>query len=148
MAVTGAPFASSRPTMRKTTKLSQTVEYALIVLAQLSYGPTSSPTLYRDMLKAGTLPEKYLKEVLRTLVARDLAISSRGANGGYWLARPARHITLLEVIIAFEGPLEGVSDELTTFIGESGSRKIRQAVACHAHTATDRLHRISLADLA
>ena len=34
--------------------------------------------------------------------------SQRGADGGYWLARPASEITVADVIRAVEGPLASV----------------------------------------
>jgi hypothetical protein len=56
--------------MRTWTKLSRTVQYALVALAQLNYGSATPPTAYDDLLKSGQLPENYLKAILHTLIAR------------------------------------------------------------------------------
>jgi Rrf2 family protein len=142
----GLRFAYTR-SMRTSMKLSQAVQYALIALTQLNYGPTSPPKLLRDIEDSGKLPHVVLKSIMQTLVTRGLVVGARGPHGGYWLARPAKRITLMDVVIAFDGPVKGDSDEFTAFILESGARKIRQALICHAHMATTRLRRVSLADL-
>jgi len=51
------------------------------------------------------LPEKFLPQVLATLIKADLVTSVAGPAGGYELARPPREISLLEVIEAAEGPV-------------------------------------------
>ena len=43
--------------------------------------------------------------ILKTLVATKLVRSTRGAHGGYALARPAREVSFLDVIEAVEGPV-------------------------------------------
>lgn len=52
------------------------------------------------------MPERFLLQVLRSLVTHDILRSTRGVEGGYTLQRPADEVTLLEVIEAVEGPLE------------------------------------------
>ena len=52
------------------------------------------------------LPREFLAKILKILTAKGLVRSSRGAHGGYQLARPARDISFLEVIEAVEGPVQ------------------------------------------
>ena len=51
------------------------------------------------------IPVKYLENILSELRQGGLVRSQRGADGGYWLARPAGEITVADVIRAVEGPL-------------------------------------------
>lgn len=51
------------------------------------------------------IPANYLVQILIDLKARNLVRSVRGKEGGYLLARPAREITLGEVIRAIHGPV-------------------------------------------
>lgn len=51
------------------------------------------------------IPPQFLAKILKTLVGAKLVRSTRGAHGGYRLARPAGRITFLEVIEALEGPV-------------------------------------------
>ena len=48
--------------------------------------------------------QRFTLKILRTLVANGIAVSYKGAKGGYELARPAKEITLRQVIEAVEGP--------------------------------------------
>jgi Rrf2 family protein len=47
--------------------------------------------------------------------------SQRGAEGGYWLAKPAKEITVADIIRAVEGPLAAVRGEAPEDIVFSGS---------------------------
>ena len=47
---------------------------------------------------------RFTLKILRTLVADGIAHSYKGAKGGYELAKPAKEITLREVIESVEGP--------------------------------------------
>src|SRR4051812_17601041 len=44
------------------------------------------------------VPPHYLAKVLQNLAAAKLIMGRRGVHGGYRLARPAKEITLLEVV--------------------------------------------------
>jgi Rrf2 family protein len=52
------------------------------------------------------VPESFLAKILKPLVEKGLVRATRGAHGGYGLARPARDITFLDVIEAVEGPVQ------------------------------------------
>ena len=51
------------------------------------------------------MPERFLLQILRNLVARGVLSSTRGVDGGYWLDRSPEDISLLEVIEAIDGPM-------------------------------------------
>src|SRR5687768_2545319 len=55
--------------------------------------------------EAENLPLAYLEHVVAQLKAAQLVVSSRGAHGGYKLARPAKEIDMAEVVQALEGPI-------------------------------------------
>ena len=63
-------------------------------------------------LGAGAIAQKtgvskgFALKILRKLVAAGLAVSARGAAGGYELARPAGEITLGQVIESISGPAQ------------------------------------------
>jgi Rrf2 family protein len=47
----------------------------------------------------------FLGKIMQRLVAARLVVSHRGRDGGFELARPARDISLLDVVTALEGRL-------------------------------------------
>jgi Rrf2 family transcriptional regulator, cysteine metabolism repressor len=86
-------------------KVSAKAEYAcLAVLAIARQGHDSSPLHIREISEAYGIPERYLVQILLQLKGAGLVASTRGAAGGYRLARPAGSISLSEVLIAVEGP--------------------------------------------
>ncbi|GAA2849043.1 hypothetical protein GCM10010472_02490 [Pseudonocardia halophobica] len=54
------------------------------------------------------MPEKYLEGILGQLRRAGLVRSQRGVDGGYWLSRPGRTISLADVVRAVDGPLATV----------------------------------------
>src|SRR4051812_29333092 len=63
------------------------------------------PTSLKAIAEAEDLPLSYLEHVVARLRKAELVQASRGAHGGYWLARPAGEITMDEVVLALEGTI-------------------------------------------
>jgi len=59
----------------------------------------------REIAQAMDVPERYVPEILGSLVRTGLVEATAGPNGGYELTRAPRDITLLEVVETAEGPL-------------------------------------------
>ncbi|MDE2507432.1 MAG: Rrf2 family transcriptional regulator [Planctomycetota bacterium] len=86
-------------------KVSAKAEYAcLAVLALARLVPDDPPLRIREISKQHGIPERYLVQILLQLKGSGLVASTRGALGGYRLARPATTITLGEVLTAIDGP--------------------------------------------
>ena len=60
------------------------------------------------LARAQAIPLRFLEQILLDLKHAGLVSSQRGAEGGYWLAKPAVEISLADVIRAVEGPLANV----------------------------------------
>lgn len=60
-------------------------------------------TSAREIAERFPLPKRLLAEVLKDLCRAGLVDSTRGARGGYRLARPAEQITLREIVAVLEG---------------------------------------------
>ena len=88
-------------------RLSAKADYALrasVELASLGDGHVKAEALAR----AQSIPLRFLEQILLDLKHAGLVASQRGAEGGYWLARPPAEIALADVIRAVEGPLANV----------------------------------------
>ncbi len=85
-------------------KLSAKSEYACLALLELSLCHGSGePVRIRQISESHDIPFRFLVQILLQLKAAGLVNSTRGASGGYQLARPPEEITLADVITVFEG---------------------------------------------
>lgn len=91
-------------------KISSKGEYGLLAIVDLAMQPQDAPPVqaYQIAERQG-IPKQYLDQLMLTLRKVGLVASSRGRQGGYKLARPANTITLLEVVMALEGPLHNTN---------------------------------------
>src|SRR5436305_12739369 len=86
-------------------KVSAKSEYAcLAILALARQRPGDPPVRIREIAETHAIPERYLVQILLQLKGAGLVVSTRGALGGYRLARPAEAISLGEVLTAIDGP--------------------------------------------
>jgi FeS assembly SUF system regulator len=85
-------------------RISRLTDYATVLLATLACEPdrlhTASSLAQRCRLGTATV-SKILKQLQRS----GLVQSSRGAHGGYRLAKPAQDISAAAILDALEGPL-------------------------------------------
>jgi Rrf2 family protein len=85
-------------------KLSARTEYACLAMLQLAQEYDSGePVQIRRIADEHGIPARFLVQILLQLKGASLVVSTRGAAGGYRLARPPRDITLAEVIDVMEG---------------------------------------------
>jgi Rrf2 family protein len=129
-------------------RVSAKVDYALraaVHLAAAGEGPTKGERIS----EAQGIPLKFLENILLELRHNGLVQSQRGADGGYWLARPGEEITLAEVIRAVEGPLanvRGARPEALEYAGPAaGLQDIWIAVRANLRAV---LETVTLADVA
>jgi Rrf2 family protein len=92
------------------------------------------------------MPERFLLQILRGLVTRGILHSTRGVDGGYYLARPASQITLRDIIEAFDNPIEPRLPEVNGY-----SSQLRELVVDVLKQASEaarfELEKVSLDDL-
>ncbi len=86
-------------------KLSRTVGYALQATLQLAQADSDVPVPCSRLAAQGKMPERFLLQILRNLVAHGILHSTRGVEGGYTLGQAPEDISVLEVIEAIDGPL-------------------------------------------
>jgi Rrf2 family protein len=88
-------------------RLSAKADYAL--RASLELASTGETHVKAETLaRAQGIPLRFLEQILLDLKHAGLVASQRGAEGGYWLAKPPGEISLADVIRAVEGPLANV----------------------------------------
>ena len=77
-------------------------EYGLICALHLARRAGQGPITGREIAGGERLPADYVEQILLRLRRAGLVNSTRGARGGYSLARAAEDITVREVIAASE----------------------------------------------
>jgi Rrf2 family protein len=80
-------------------------EYGVRLMVELGRQPGSSPVSLSAVAEAERLPLSYLEHLVARLRKAGLVNSTRGAHGGYALARPASEITMNQVVEALEGQI-------------------------------------------
>lgn len=81
-------------------------EYGLICALHLARRTMDGPVTGREIAEREKLPADYVEQIMLRLRRADIVKSTRGAKGGYALARAAREISVKDVLQA---------SELTTF---------------------------------
>jgi Rrf2 family transcriptional regulator, cysteine metabolism repressor len=80
-------------------------EYGVRLLVELGRQNQTppAPVSLKAIAEAEGLPLAYLERIVALLKKAGLVESTRGAHGGYRLARPAAEITMDEAVLALEG---------------------------------------------
>jgi Rrf2 family protein len=92
-------------------KVSAKADYAVRAAAELAATPSDRPMKAERISDAQRIPIKFLEAILLELKHAGVVKSTRGADGGYALARPAKEIAIADVIRAVDGPLANVRGE-------------------------------------
>jgi len=101
-------------------RVSAKVDYAVRAAAELA-AAGEGPVKGEALAQAQGIPLKFLENILGELKHAGLVRSQRGAEGGYWLARPPEEITIADVIRAVEGPLASVRGEAPETVNYQGA---------------------------
>ena len=95
--------------------ISKTSEYAIRALAYLgARGDGATFFLASDIALELGMPSPFLGKVLNSMVAVGLVESQRGRGGGFRLRRPAKKVTLLEIV----EPIDRLGDRKVCVLGQ------------------------------
>ncbi len=111
-------------------------------------GPVDPVTAER-LASAQGIPAKFLESILLQLRRGGIVTAQRGPDGGYRLARPAKDISLADVIRVVDGPLANVRGQRPEQVDYHGAARSLQDVWI-ALRANEReiLDSVTLADVA
>jgi FeS assembly SUF system regulator len=85
-------------------RISKLTDYGTVVLAHLADGPAGMASA-AEVASATGIGLPTVSKLLKLLAKEGLVTSTRGAQGGYRLARDASSISAANVIDALEGPV-------------------------------------------
>lgn len=86
--------------------LSVKSKYGLSVIMELALHVNEGPIQIRNLAEARKIPQNFLEQILVELKREGLVQSTRGARGGYALAKKPAEITVKDVLLCLEGPSE------------------------------------------
>lgn len=85
-------------------RISDGVEWAIHVCGVLTAAPEGRGLSGAKLAEFHDLPPAYLAKQLQALSNAGILSADRGVKGGYRLARTASKISLLDIVLAIEGP--------------------------------------------
>jgi len=110
-------------------RITTLAEYGVICALHLARRASEGPITGRDIAAREKLPVDYVEQILLRLRRADIVRSTRGARGGYELARSAEAISIRAVIAA---------SETTTFDLHCVSHPVEEARCSASHTCSIR----------
>lgn len=85
-------------------RLTRAGEYAVRCALYLAMQPDEGDISRRQVSQAMEVPLHFLGKIAQQLAHAGIIQITKGAKGGYRLARPAKEISLLQIVEAVEGP--------------------------------------------
>lgn len=87
-------------------RLSTKTRYGVLLMVELGLNYQNGFVQLNDISREQNVPEKYAEQIIGLLKSAGLVHSQRGAQGGYRLSKPAKSITLREIVENLEGTLD------------------------------------------
>ena len=115
-------------------KLTNRGRYAVMAMADLALNAKNGPISLAEISIRQNISLAYLEQIFLKLKNNKLVRSSRGANGGYVLEKPASEIKLSNIIYA-------VDEEVKTLNCKKNSKKgcNNKFTKCITHNLWDKL---------
>ena len=115
-------------------KLTNKGRYAVMAMADLASYANKGPVSLTEISSRQNISLAYLEQIFLKLKNNKLVKSSRGANGGYILEKPASEIKLSNIIFA-------VDEEVKTLNCKKNSKRgcNNRSTKCITHNLWDQL---------
>ena len=129
-------------------RISARADYAMRAAVELA-AAGGGPVKGERLATAQGIPPKFLENILGDLRHARLIRSQRGAEGGYWLARPAAEISVADIVRAVEGPLATVRGERPEDVAYGGAaEQLQQVWIAVRKSIRDVVENVTVADVA
>lgn len=124
-------------------------DYALKAILDLAIHHGRAERI-ESIAKRQDIPFKFLEQILLSLKKGGFVRSKRGRDGGYYLARAPKQITMGQVIRYVEGPIEPISCILKkggTHCDFAAQCVLRDVFLDFGQYIADKVDRVTFADL-
>ena len=127
-------------------RLSRKTMLALEAVLDVAYNARPDPVQSKDITKRQGIPQRYLEQVMQTLVHKNILKGVRGPKGGYTLARERRKITVGDVVRVVD-QLDAESDTDPVSRAELGEKVVAPLWTETRDEMLAKLDRITMEDL-
>ena len=86
-------------------RLTHLADYAVVMMTAAARRPASARLSATELAEETGVPLPTAQKLMQRLAAHGLLTGTRGAGGGYALARPVSAISLADIVEAVEGPI-------------------------------------------
>src|SRR5665213_3056708 len=85
-------------------RITRLTDYATVILTHMAKSPLQvfSAKSLAALLKMGPAT---VSKIMKMLSARGLVVATRGAEGGYRLLRAPEEVSVVDILVAMEGPV-------------------------------------------
>lgn len=128
-------------------KISTRGRYGLKAMVDIAANCKDGCVSLKTIAERNNLSESYLEQLIAPIKKAGLVKSTRGANGGYILAKSAKDISVGDILRVVEGPLELVeclSENGTCGTGDCGSCITKDVWAKLSDSVTEAADNMSL----
>jgi len=127
-------------------RLSRKTMLALEAVLDVAYNARPDPVQSKDITRRQGIPQRYLEQVMQSLVHQNILKGVRGPKGGYTLARERRKITVGDVVRVVD-QIDDEADTDPVSKADLGEQVIAPLWAETRAAILERLDRVTMEDL-
>lgn len=127
-------------------RLSRKTMLALEAVLDIAYNARPDPVQAKDITARQGIPQRYLEQVMQSLVHKGILKGVRGPRGGYTLARERRKITVGDVVRVVD-QLDAESENDPVSKAALGEKIIAPIWAETRSLVLDKLDKVTMEDL-
>ena len=109
-------------------KLTTKSEYALLALVYIARNKEKRYVKVEDICREYAISKKYLEHIIFSLKQSRYIATKRGASGGYKLSKPAKAISVAEIIRLMDGALAPTLAVSKYFFGHTPLEKEKKII--------------------
>jgi Rrf2 family protein len=88
--------------------LSKSVSHGMIAMGYIAKQAEGYWVSCEELAQKFDMPKEFLQKIMNQYVRAGILLAKRGSQGGFSLAKPAKEISLLEIIEGVEGSLKNI----------------------------------------
>ena len=130
-----------------TQRISRAAGYGLAAVAYVAKNSKDGPVMSTEVANTYDFPLAFLLKIMQQMVMANILISKRGPRGGFTMARPAKDISMLEIIEAADGPFVQMMEMAEITRNAPFAKRIEQVGHDAINKARDKFQKAKLSRL-